>query len=207
MARYVNYAPDQAWLLPPRVIDELGSEHLVFFIHEIVEKLNFEKFDALYSDDGRPAYPPQMMLKIWLYAYSLGLTSSRKIERRICEDLGFRFLAGGFKPDFWTLNEFRKRHPKAINDVFTQVVEAARAMGMGKLGRVAIDSTRVKANASVDRADTVEYLRRERARLRQRIRRWQQKANRDNEEEASAPEPEHVEQWRQRLEKIPVQLK
>lgn len=206
MARFVNYAPGQAWLLPPRVEDELGKEHLACFIHELVERLDLTAFEDVYSDDGRPAYPPQMMLKLWLYAYARGLTSSRKLEQLVREDLGFRFLAAGWKPDFWTLNEFRRRHPKAVNDVFTQVLEAAREMGMGKLGRVAIDSTRVKANASIDRADKAESLRRERARIRQRIRRWQQKANRDNNEE-TPPEPDEMKPWRRRLDEIPRQLK
>ncbi len=72
-------------------------------------------------------------------------------------------MAGELKPDHWTLNQFRRRHPKALNDVFTQVVEVARNLGMGKLGAVAIDSTRVQANASADRSDSIEKLRGERA--------------------------------------------
>jgi transposase len=97
--------------------DELGPDQLIFFIQEIVGKLDCRQFDEFYSDDRRPAYLPQMILKLWLYAYALGVTSSRKIEQRILEDLGFRFLAGGWKPDFWALNEFRRLHPKALNDV------------------------------------------------------------------------------------------
>src|SRR5512140_3191794 len=122
------------------------------------------------------------MLKVWLYAYCVGLTSSRRLEQRVREDLGFRLLAGNLKPDHWTLNEFRRRHPRSLNDVFTQVVEAARSMGLGRLGRVAIDSTRITANASPDRSDTIRELRRERARLRQRIRRWQQECDRQDDD-------------------------
>lgn len=206
MSKYVSYAPEQGWLLPPRVIDELGEGHLVFFIHKLVEKLDLSVFEAEYCDDGRPAYAPAMMLKIWLYAYALGLTSSRRLEQRLREDLGFRFLAAGLKPDFWTLNEFRKRHPRALNDVFTLVVEAARELGMGKLGRVAIDSTRIEANASADRSDAPERLRKERARIRQRIRRWQQRCARADQ----ALDEEQVQQrkaWEQRLGEIPRQLK
>jgi hypothetical protein len=148
-----------------------------------------------------------MLLKVWLYAYGLGITSSRRIEQRIREDLGFRLLAGNLKPDHWTLNEFRRRHPKSLNDVFTQVLEAARKMGMGHLGRVAIDSTKIAANASPDRSSSRDGLRRERARLRQRIRRWQKRCDQDNAAEpgdgtaAQAPA-----QWQQRLEQIPKQL-
>jgi transposase len=205
MARYVDYAPEQDWLLPPRVDDELGPDHVVFFLHTVVERLDLRAFEAAYSDDGRRAYPPQMLLKVWLYAYMSEVTSSRRLERRLHEDLGFRFLAGHLKPDHWTLNEFRRRHPRALNDVFTQVVEAAREMGMGRLGRVAIDSTRVAANASPDRSDSLEKLRLERARIRQRIRRWQQRANRDDDEDAGG-QARAVADWRRRLEQIPAQL-
>jgi len=205
MAKFVDYAPQQSWLLPPRIDEELGAEHLVFFVHELVERLDLGSFEASYSVDGRPAYPPQLLLKVWLYAYARGVTSSRKLERYIREDLGFRFLAASYKPDFWTLNQFRRRHPKALNDVFTKVVEVARGMGMGKLGRVAIDSTRVQANASPGRADTIEQLRRERKCIRQRIRRWQKKADRDDDDETPNSE-QPPEAWRKRLEQIPRQL-
>ncbi len=203
MARYLNYAPEQAWLLPPRLSDELGEDHPACFVHECVERLDLSAFDVEYSDRGRPAYPPQLLLKVWLYAYMLDVTSSRRLERRIREDLGFRFLAGSLKPDHWTLNEFRRRHRRALNDVFTQVVEAARRLGMGKLGRVAIDSTRVEANASPDRSDTLEKLRRERARIRQRIRRWQQRCEHDDEAGEGAGPPEG---WLKRADAIPAQL-
>ena len=205
MSRYVLYNPDQAQLLPPSVREELGEGHLAIFLHGLVERLDLGQFEAEHAEAGRPSYPPLLLLKVWLYAYALGLTSSRRIEQRTHEDLGFRFLAGGHKPDHWTLNEFRKRHPKALNDVFTQVLEAARRLGMGRLGRVAIDSTRVQANASPDRSEQVEQLRRERARLRQRIRRWQQDCNRADQEPPGG-EAQMPEQWKKRLEEIPRQM-
>jgi transposase len=204
MSRYVEYNPEQVWLLPPSVRDELGEDHLAVFVHELVDKLDVSRFET-GSEQGRPGYPPQMLLKVWLYAYAQGITSSRRIEQRIQEDLGFRLLTAGWKPDFWTLNQFRKRHPRALNDVFTQVVEVARGMGLGRLGKIAIDSTRVQANASPDRSSSLEQLRRERARIRQRIRRWQKQCDRED------PEPGGggavlVAAWRQRLEQIPRQL-
>jgi transposase len=204
VSRYVDYNPDQALLLPPSVRDELGEQHLAVFVHEMVERLDLRQFEAEDSDVGRPGYPPQLLLKVWLYAYATGVTSSRRIEQRIREDLGFRLLTAGWKPDHWTLNDFRRRHPKSLNDVFTQVLEAAREMGMGQLGRVAIDSTRVQANASADRSNSREQLRHERARLRQRIRRWQKQCDEDAEPSgAAAAVPA---QWQQRLEQIPRQL-
>lgn len=205
MSRYVTYNPEQVWLLPPSVREELGEGHLAVFVHELVERLDVKQFDTGSSEQGRPGYPPQLMLKVWLYAYAMGVTSSRRIEQRIHEDLGFRMLAGNLKPDHWTLNQFRKQHPRGLNDVFTQVVEAARRMGIGRLGRVAIDSTRVQANASPDRSDSMEQLRRERAGIRQRIRRWQKQCDRDNQEPVGGQMAE-AEQWRQRLDQIPRQM-
>jgi transposase len=205
VSRYVAYNPDQAWLLPPSVRAELGEGHLAVFVHQTVERLDLRPFEAESSDQGRPGYPPQLLLKVWLYAYALGLTSARRLEQRLREDLGFRFLAAQFKPDFWTLNQFRRRHPKALNDVFTQILEAARQMGMGRLGQVAIDSTRVQACASPDRAHTVEQLRCERARLRQRIRRWQKQCDRDDQEPSGSQAALPAE-WQQRLEQIPRQM-
>jgi transposase len=205
VSRYIAYNPEQDWLLPPSIQDELGADHLALFVHRLVERLDLSAFEGRVSDEGRPAYPPQMLLKVWLYAYALGVTSSRRLEQRVREDLGFRLLAGNLRPDHWTLNEFRRRYPRNLNDVFTQVVEAARAMGLGRLGRVAIDSTRVAANASADRNDTLEALRKERARLRRKIRRWQQECDRDDSE-GSGGSVGPAEQWEKRLESIPRQM-
>jgi transposase len=174
MPNFYEYNPEQGYLLPPSVREVLGEEHLCFFVHRAVEKLDLRGFEQGYSDEGHPAYHPALLLKVWLYAYALGVTSSRRLEQRIREDLAFRYLAGGAQPDFWALNEFRKRHGRAMNEVFTQVVELARSLGMGQLGHVAIDSTRIAANAAPDSTDSIEKLRGERAKIRQRIRRWQQ---------------------------------
>ena len=174
MANFLEYNPEQAYLLPPTVREVLREGHLCFFVHGAVEKLDSQEFEAGYSDEGHPAYHPALLLKVWLYAYALGMTSSRRLEQRIREDLAFRYLAGGAQPDFWALNEFRKRHGRAMNDIFTQVVELARSLGLGKLGHVAIDSTRIAANAATSCTDSLEKLRAERAKIRKNIRRWQQ---------------------------------
>jgi transposase len=175
--RFLPYSPDQAYLLPPSVKDILGEEHLCFFLHRVVERLDLSGFEHEYGEEGPPAYAPGLMVKVWLYAYALGVTSSRRLEQRIREDLAFRYLAGGASPDHWTLNEFRRQHRRAINDLFTQVLEVARAAGLGRLGHVAVDSTRVAANASRNRVESEETLRRERAKLRRQVRRWQQQCD------------------------------
>src|ERR1700730_3656475 len=151
MSRYFPYSPDQADLLPASVRDVLGSEHLCFFVHATVERLDLRRFHQAYASEGGALYHPSLMLKVWFYAYALGLTSSRRLERRIVEDLAFRYLAAGARPDYWALNEFRRRHALAINDCFTQVLELAREMGMRQLGTVAIDGTKIKASASPDK--------------------------------------------------------
>jgi len=184
MSRFFEYDPNQAYLLPPNVKDVLGREHLCFRLHAMVEQLDVGQFEQAYAAEGRMAYPPQMMLKVWLYAFCLGVNSTRRLERRIREDLAFRYLAGGLGPDHKTLSEFLRRHRWAINDVFTQVVQMARRAGLGQLGHVAIDSTRVRANAS--RRSVVDWEQAQRgqwARDRRLVRAFQQKASQQDPQE------------------------
>jgi transposase len=182
MSRFKVYSPDQAYLLPPSVRDELGSDHLCFFIRGVIERLDMSVFEQSYSAEGGELYAPQLMLGVWLYAYALGVTSARQVERRLVEDLAFRYLAAGERVDNWALSAFRRRHSRALNDAFTQVLEWAQSQSMVKLGRVAIDSSRIQANASRDRVDSEQALRDTRARLRRQVRVWQKAADRDDQE-------------------------
>ena len=182
MSRFRQYNPDQAYLLPPSVRDELGSDHLCFFLRSVVERLDKSVFVQSYSAEGGELYAPELMLAVWLYAYALGITSARQLERKLVEDLAFRYLAGGERVDNWALSAFRRRHRMALNDAFTQVLEWAQSQGMGKLGRVAIDSTRIQANASRDKIDTEQALRDTRARLRRQVHQWQKQADQDDQE-------------------------
>jgi len=145
------------------------------------------------------------MLKVWLYAYALGITSARRLEQRIREDLGLRNLAGGQRPDNWALSAFRRRHGRGLNDLFTQVVEMARRLGLGRLGLVAIDSTRIRAQASRDRIDTEQRLRNERAKIRRQIRRWQKACDASDPDEGAGTRVQ-VEGLEQRLAEIPRRL-
>lgn len=182
MSRFKLYSPDQAYLLPPSVRDELGSDHLCFFIRGVIERLDMSVFEQSYSAEGGELYAPPLMLALWLYAYALGITSARQIERRLVEDLAFRYLAGGARIDNWALSAFRRRHSRALNDAFTQVLEWAQSQGMVKLGRVAIDSTRIAGNASKDKVDSEQTLRDTRAQLRRQVRTWQKQADHDDQE-------------------------
>lgn len=136
------------------------------------------------------------------------MTSSRRLEQRIREDLAFRYLAAGAAPDHWTLNEFRRRHGKGLNDLFTQVVELARKAKMGKLGHVAIDSTRIAANASRNRIDTEQVLRNARARIRRDIRRWQRQCDTEDPNEGAgvAVGDEVMARLEKQLAEIPARL-
>jgi transposase len=171
MPNYFAYSPEQAELLPRHVRDELPAGHLCFLIQEVIEKLDVSSFDEAYGEEGQKAYNPRMMLKLWLYGFAVNVRSSRKLEQRVREDLGFRYLAGGLRPDHKTLSEFLRRHGAAIEQLFTQVLGWARQAGMVRWGRVAIDSTRIKAQASPER------LRRQ---DEQQVRQWRQEMERED---------------------------
>jgi transposase len=206
--KYLTYNPEQGYLLPPSVRDVLGEDHVCFFLHRMVEQLDLSGFEKGYVEEGRAAYHPSLLLKVWLYGYVLGITSSRRLEQRIQEDLAFRYLAAGAAPDHWTLNDFRRRQGRALNDVFTQVVEMARSLGLARLGHVAIDSTRIKANASPDRMETAKRLRAERAKIRRQIRRWQKQCDATGPDEAPGQriEPAKMKALEARLQEIPRRL-
>jgi transposase len=207
MSRFRAYNPEQAYLLPPSVRDELGHDHLCFFIRQLVARLELSSLEAAYSQEGGELYAPELMLSVWLYAYALGITSARLVARRLVEDLAFRYLAAGERVDNWALSAFRRRHGRGLNDVFTQVLETARQLGLGQLGRVAIDSTRIRANACGDRIDTEQKLRNERAKLRRQVRRWQQACDHDDQEAgglqlAIAAAEQRLGEMPRRLEKL-----
>src|SRR6266436_2009599 len=151
MPNFYEYNPEQAYLLPPSVRQVLGEEHLCFFVHRAVEKLDLRGFEQGYGDEGHPAYHPALLLTVWLYSY---------------------------------------------------------ALGMGHLGHVAIDSTRIAANAAADSTDTIEKLRAERAKIRKRIRRWQQQceAADPNEGAGTTVTRAALEKLQQQLTKIPVRM-
>jgi Transposase domain (DUF772) len=158
-------------LLPPSVQDVLPEGHLCFFVHQVVRRLDRSRFEQAYGEDGGALDAPAMMLSVWRYAYASGLTSGRRLEQRIREDWGFRYLAGGAEPDHWALSAFRRRHRQGINDAFPQVLELIRDAQWGRLGRVAVDSTPVAAQNGRGRVDSRQRLRRDRARYRRQIRR------------------------------------
>jgi len=141
-------------LFPPSPQDWLPEGHLAYFISEIVDQLDLRGFYRPYEGDGRrnQPYDPRMMVKVLIYGYATGTFSSRKLARKLHEDVGFRMLAAGNFPEHRTLGEFRKKHLAEFQSLFEEVVRLARAAGLVKLGRGAIDGTKVKADASRHKA-------------------------------------------------------
>ena len=146
------YAPDQGQLLPSYMADALDPSDPAFFVDEVVEGLDLGAFERRYSALGERAYPPRMLLKLWLFAAITGVYSGREVARRLHYDLRFRYLAGELRPDFRTINRFRMVHVEDFREVFRQTVRIARQAGLGKLGRVAIDGTKLRANTSRHKA-------------------------------------------------------
>ena len=203
---FQEYSPEQAALLPLHVRDVLDENHLVFLISAVVEKQDLREWEAAYSDEGQRPYHPALLLKVLLYGFALGVRASRKIEQRVKEDLGFRYLAGGAEPDHKTICEFLRRHGRRVNDLFTAMLEQLQQAGLGKLGVVALDSTRVKANASRDRLLTEAGLRSERARKRRQVRRWQRELLGMEAGENPGGVVAEMERLQQRLAEIPGEL-
>jgi len=158
-------------LFPPSPRDWLPEGHLAFFVADTVATLDLGAFYAPYDGDGRRNQPfdPQMMVTVLLYAYATGTFSSRRIARKLEEDVAYRVLAAGNFPAHRTIAEFRQRHLAAFEAVFVQVVQIAREAGLVRLGAIAVDGSKVKANASKHKAMSYGRMRQEETRLRQDI--------------------------------------
>lgn len=143
---------NQAFLLPPSIQDWLPKEHLARFIVEIVEQLDLSKIESQYSGKGKEAYDPQVMLSLIFYGYATGVFSSRKIERATYDSVAFRYISANTHPDHDTIATFRKRFLKELSKLFVQILSIAQEMGVLKVGKVSLDGTKVKANASKHKA-------------------------------------------------------
>ncbi len=164
-------APNQSLLFPPSPRDWLPEGHLAFFIADTVAALDLQAFYAPYEGDGRRNQPfdPQMMVTVLLYAYATGTFSSRRIARKLEDDVAYRVLAAGRFPAHRTIAEFRQQHLATFEALFVQVVAIAREAGVVQLGALAVDGTKVKANASKHKAMSFGRMRDEARRLREQI--------------------------------------
>jgi transposase len=168
---YRPYVPEQDLLLPPSLRDWLPEDHLAYFVSDLIDQLDLSAITTVYEDDerGYPPYHPVMLTKVLVYAYCVGVFSSRRIQRRLAEDVGFRVLAAGNEPDFRTIADFRKRHLAALNGFFEQVLRLARELGAPRVGRVALDGSKVNANASKHKAMSYGRMREKQQQLRDEV--------------------------------------
>ena len=170
-----NFYPDtidQTLMFPPSLHEWLPEAHLARFLVDVVSSLDLSSIYKSYQEkDGRgqAAYAPEMMVRVLLYGYATGVYSSRKIQTRTFEDVAFRYLSGDQHPDHATIAEFRKRHLDALSDLFTQALLLCWEAGLVKLGHVAIDGTKIKANASKHKAMSYKRMNETEARLKQEI--------------------------------------
>ena len=151
---YLPYAPDQQLLLPHSLQEWLPQGHLAHYINDTIDTLDLSAFFKRYQGGGSRNQPfhPSMMVKVLVCAYATGTFSSRKIARKLHEDVAFRVLAAENFPAHRTIREFRALHLDEFTELFTQVVRQAREMGLVKLGTIAVEVTKVKANASRHKA-------------------------------------------------------
>lgn len=154
---------DQQMLLPPDLREWLAEDHLAWFVLDAVEEMNLEPFLAGYRDDGwgRAAHDPEMMVALLLYAYAVGERSSRRIERRCTEDIAFRVIAANQAPDHTTIARFRARHADQLAELFSEVLVLCRRAGLVSVGTIALDGTRIRADAADRKNRTYEQLARE----------------------------------------------
>ena len=170
-----NFYPDainQTLMFPPSLHDWLPDAHLARFLVDVVSALDVSSIYKSYEEkDGRgqAAYAPEMMVRLLLYGYAMGVYSSRKIQTRTFEDVAFRYLSGDQHPDHATIAEFRKRHLDALSGLFTQALLLCSEAGLVKLGHVAIDGTKIKANASKHKAMSYKRMNETETRLQQEI--------------------------------------
>ena len=182
-----TYLPEQNLLLPASLRDWLPEDHLAYFVSDVVDQLNLSAIEGVYEGEerGQPPYHPRMMTKILVYGYCVGVFSSRRIQKRLVEDVAFRVLAAGNQPDFRTIADFRKLHLKALEELFQQMLRLTLETGMMKLGRVALDGSKVKANASKHKAMSYGRTKQTEKRLREEVRQLLNQAEAADQEEDS----------------------
>jgi transposase len=168
---YRPYLPEQDFLLPPSLREWLPEDHLAYFVSDLIDHLDLSAITAVYEDEerGYPPYHPVMLTKVLVYGYCVGVFSSRRIQRRLLEDIPFRVLAAGNEPDFRTIADFRKTHLPALQGFFEQVLQMAGELGAARVGRVALDGSKVKANASKHKAMSYKRMGEKQRQLRAEV--------------------------------------
>ena len=210
---YLPYDPDQQLLLPAALQEWLPDDHLAYFISDVVDQLDLSSITARYEQErrGGPPYHPRMMVKVLLYGYCIGVASSRRIAQRLHEDIAFRVLAANNTPDFRTISDFRKDHLGALSGLFLQVLAFCQRSGLVKLGHVALDGAKVRANASRHKAMSYRRMKEKEAQLAAEVAELLRRAQEVDEEEEDRRYgqdkrgdelPEELAFWEGRLQKI-----
>jgi transposase len=195
------YDRDQQLLLPPSLKDWLPAGHLVYFVADLTENLDLSAILASYGGAARGTVPyaPKLLTAILLYGYCSGVFSSRRIARKLEEDVAFRVVAADQRPDFRTISDFRKAHLRALSELFVQVLQMCQKAGLVKLGHVALDGTKIKANASKHKAMSYARMNKEEERLKCEVEALLRQA--DEEDEA-----EDAEYGDKRGDELPAEL-
>lgn len=202
----------QSFLFPPSVLDFVPANHLAHFVREVVrEEIDLSSILGKYESElGQPPYHPALMTALLLYAYTQGVYSSRKIEKGCQERLDFMAVTGMAKPDHSTISDFRRTHMNELKRLFVQVLQLCEKAGLVKLGHVALDGTKMKANASKHKAMSYERMVEKEKELEAEVTRWLDEAEREDEEDNGKHGkskrgdelPEWVSNKQRRLEKI-----
>ena len=187
---YIPYEPTQDFLLPPSLQEWLPDDHLAHFISDTVDQLDLNAFYERYEGGGSRNQPfhPAMMVKVLVYAYASGVFSSRKIAKKLHEDVAFRVLAAGNFPKHRTICDFRALHLKELSALFVQVVKLAGECGLVELGTIAVDGTKLRANASKHKAMSYERMQEAEQQLQQQVKELLDRAARTDVAEADEPE-------------------
>lgn len=183
MGCFIPFSRDQDYLLPPSMLDWLPQDHLARFIVEVVEQLDLSKLIRRYSGCGSAAYHPALLLALLVYGYATGVFSSRKIERATYDSVAFRFIAAEQHPDHDTLANFRQNFLVELEDLLVQVLTLAQAMKLVRLGKIALDGTKIKANASKHKALSQGHIDKLEVQLREEVQALLKRATEVDQEE------------------------
>jgi transposase len=182
---YRSYVPEQDLLLPPSLREWLAEDHLAYFVSDVVDQLDLSAMHAVYEKEnrGQPPYDPRLMTKLLVYGYCTGVFGSRRIQKRLQEDIPFKVLAAGNEPDFRMISDFRKIHLEALRNLFEQVLAMALQCGSIKLGRVSLDGTKLKANASKHKAMSYGRMKEKQQQLKEEVQQLLEQAEAADQEE------------------------
>ena len=169
MIKFKEYNQGQMQLLPPSLDELIEEDHMAGLINQVVNDLDVDDILNTYSSDGCRAYDPRMLIKVFVYAYTMGLRSSRKIANKLHEDIVFMWLTGGSKPDFRTINNFRKDKLIDVKKIFTQVLDLCFELGMVRVGKVFLDGTKKRADASGNKMQYRKSLKKSKESIRKKV--------------------------------------